>query len=72
MRSEKAVHVVADEIVRNHRVYVALEQFLLAGLAIFRMQAVDVVPFVVVDLPAKVGSELAASGLGVLSCNPTD
>ena len=36
------------------------------------MQAVDVIAFVVVDLPAVVGGELAASGFGVLACDPSD
>lgn len=36
------------------------------------MQTVDVIAFVVMDLPAVVGGELAASGFGVLACDPSD
>lgn len=36
------------------------------------MQAVDVIAFVVMDLPAVVGGELTASGFGVLACDPSD
>lgn len=56
----------------DDRVQVSFKQFLLTWLAILRMQAVDAIAPVVVDLSSIVCGEITASGFGVLPCDSAD